>query len=202
MNTLRLVFLFLLIAGQAAELPPIYILTPQADDALQGKVTITGTTAVDGLQAWALEFGYTGNPTDTWFLIAEGNTAITDAALADWDTTTLTDGNYTLRLTVRGAPRGTDATPLEQRVPVRVRNYTPIETATPQPTLPPTATTLGAAPVAALTPSPRVPTPLPTNPAELTPQDVTASVKVGGLVVVVAFALLAAYLYLRRISRR
>jgi hypothetical protein len=198
MNILRLVSLFLLILTQAAELPPVHILAPQADDALQGKVTITGSTAVDGLQGWALEFGYTGDPTNTWFLITEGDAAITDAILADWDTTTLTDGNYTLRLTVRR----TDADPLEHRVSVRVRNYTPIETATPQPTLPPTATSPGKLVEPVETNLPPTLTPLPTNPAELTPQDVTAGAKVGGLVAVVLFALLAAYLYLRRLARR
>jgi hypothetical protein len=201
MQSFRLVFLFLLLLAPAVDKPPAYLLFPQANDALQGKITITGHTAVDGLQAWLIEFAYTVDTTGTWFLIAEGDAAVTDAALADWDTTTITDGNYTLRLTVRRA----GADPLEYLTPVRVRNYTSIETATP---LPPTATSSGAAPVASVEPqtfSPaetNIPTPLPTNPAELTPQDVVAGVKVGGMLVFVAFALIAAYIYLRRLSRR
>ena len=102
--------------------------------------------------------------------------------------TIITDGNYTLRLTTHRA----NADPLEHRVAVRVRNYTPIETATPHTPAEPVETGRPAEtrlPIAASS----VPTltPLPTNPAELTPRDVTNSIQAGGLVVIIAFILLA-----------
>jgi hypothetical protein len=173
------------------------ITAPAPDAPLLGQVAITGSTAIAGLQSWVLEFGYAEDPTKTWFLIAEGDQPIENDILADWDTTTITDGNYHLRLTVWDGAAQTS----QHVIAVRVRNYTAIETATAPPV---TATPADSTPRATLAPSrPAVTlTPLPTNPAELTPQDLAASAQAGIVVIIAAFGLLGIYLYLRQLSRR
>ncbi|MFZ6030480.1 MAG: hypothetical protein ACOYYS_22460 [Chloroflexota bacterium] len=190
-------------AARAHPLPaaaPVAIEAPESNAALQGIVSITGSAAADGMRSWSLEFAYAGDTTGTWFIIAEGEQPVVSATLAEWDTTTLTDGDYALRLTA-----WQDGTSTEARLAVRVRNYTPIET----PTMPPTAaqavaTASGLQPAA--TPAPSLVaatlTPFPTNPAELTSQDVVSGIKTGALLVVIVFLLTGAYVYLRHVSRQ
>jgi hypothetical protein len=168
--------------------------SPSEGQALQGAVTITGTTAVDGYASSELSFAYSGDPTGTWFLISTTitNAPVFDDTLATWDTTTITDGDYALRLRVFLL----DATFTDITVGgLRVRNYTPVETPTPAPTVEQSTPLPSATPTA--TPQP-TPTPLPRNPAVLDPADLRASLGVGGLAVLLAFALLGIYLWLRR----
>jgi len=183
------------IAQQAATAPGA-ITSPMPNAALQGLVAIQGSTAIDNFHNWSLEFAYVGDPTDTWFLISESDQPVDDGTLAEWDTTTITDGDYILRLTTQPA----DGEAIASSVSVRVRNYTPIETTTPGPTTVPTATPLGNADRSVF--SDTTPTPLPTNPAELTPQSLASGIKTGIMIVIGSFVLIGFYVYLRGIFRR
>ncbi len=143
----------------------VAIFSPLPGQAVQGKVPILGSMTVDGFSAYELAFAYQNDLTDTWFLIQEGDTPIVEREIAQWDTSTIADGDYSLRLTVVLI----DGRRLVALVPVvRVRNYTPIETDTPAP-----SPTLEMASALEFTPtsSPTLPsatlTPLPTNPASL-----------------------------------
>jgi hypothetical protein len=174
-----------------AQTAPV-LLAPGQGDVLQGLVTIRGTSALTGFISSELAFSYVGDPTGTWFLIVESNQPVDSDALATWDATTITDGNYSLRLRVTLA----DGSHLDAFIPdVRVRNYTPVETPTPaptaaQPTFTPTFTLTA-------TPFPS-PTPLPHNPAVLTPSDVSVSIVYGGLGAVLLLIILGIYLRLRQ----
>jgi hypothetical protein len=170
-------------------------------------VAITGSIAAPGFQSAELTFTYANDTTHTWFWIADMARPI-NGTLAEWDTTTLTDGDYTLRLVVIR----TEGSPVEIVIAgLRVRNYTPIETNTPAPTptltapLTPAPWELPAAPPT-LTPLPTSArptlTPLPTNPALLTTQDITLSLGRGALGLLGAFALLGIYLYWRKLMRK
>jgi hypothetical protein len=167
-------------------------------------VSISGNNAIDGFQSSELFFGYANNPTDTWFLITRNDQPVKDGELAQWDTTTITDGNYTLRLIVSFS----DGTQSVATVPnVRVRNYSPIETDTPTP-ITPTATQVPGdmpistiTPTATITPKPPTPTPLPTNPAELSSANIIAGVGKGALATMGLFILLGLYITIRRAMR-
>jgi hypothetical protein len=178
------------------------ILSPLPGQALQGSVPIVARTAVEGFVAFELSFGYFNNPTDVWFLIDQGNQPVMDVALAQWDTSTITDGIYTLRLVVIL----NDGSQQSTTVPgVRVRNYTPIETDTPNPVML-TETKLSnlgstGTPSATSTPVPPTATPFPPNPAELNQNQVYGGVLKGGLAVLGFFALGILYQSIRSFIR-
>ena len=175
----------------AAQGQPI-ILSPRQGEVLQGTVTITGSSAETGFLSSEVDFAYAGDTTGTWFLVAAASQPVDSNTLATWDTTTITDGNYNLRLRVYLK----DGTHLDAIIPdLRVRNYTPVETPTPAPTaILPTLT-----PTDTLTPTPfPTPTPLPVNPAVLTRADISTSLVYGGLGAVILIIILGIYFWLRR----
>lgn len=197
--SLVLCFLFPLFGRQQEIAASPEILSPQNGEAVKGPVAIRGTTAVEGLVSWEITFTYAGDAPETWFLLAVGQKAIQDAILTQWDTTTITDGNYTLRLRVYLTDGGYQDAFVRD---VRVRNYTPVETATPIPL--PTATLTPVPPTSipptpTVTPLPPTPTPLPPNPAALSRRHIQASVGYGALFTLLLFATLGAGAYLRRI---
>jgi hypothetical protein len=193
-------------AGQE-QTPEVAILSPQPGQALQGTVAISAQTSLRDLRRAELSFTYHGDTSGAWFLIwEEEGRQFGKTTLAEWDTTTLTDGDYTLRLLLTRQ----DGSQAEARVEnLRVRNYTPIETETPSP-----APTGGVLPAVAATSTP-LPgptatlarpslTPLPTNPAQLSPQQVGASLARGATWALAGFAALGLYALLRSLlaSRR
>jgi hypothetical protein len=117
---------------------------PVAGSAVSGVVTLRGTADHPWFQSYDLAFAYSPNPTETWFPVGDPvRTPVRDDRLGIWDTTGITDGNYTLRLRVWL----TDGTLLVGLVEdVRVRNYHPAETPTPAPTSYPSPTPLTPTP--------------------------------------------------------
>ena len=195
---LRILFFTILLAAitivpvgaQAGDLPAMD--EPKSGEALQGLVTINGSNSIAGFVSSEISFSYSGDATETWFLIATTNTPIQDGTLTTWDTTSITDGDYRLRLRVfleNGSFQDVYVNDL------RVRNYTPIETPTPGPT----AIRPTLVPTITLTPT-RFPTPtqMPTNQAILTPLDVSFSIGYGGIIAVILLALMGIYLALKR----
>lgn len=195
------VLIALWVAGTAyaqEDSPPIAIQTPGPGQAVQGVVVVRGSTTVEGFESADVSFGHTENPTGTWFPIQTVSAPVTDGALADWDTTTLTDGEYTLRLRVVLESGERLETFVEN---VRVRNYTPIETSTPAPTStfrPALQTTREPTP----SPIPPTGTPLPDNPAEITPNRIGASLLRGGIGAIALITLIGIYLGIRGLIHR
>jgi len=197
-------FLTTLILGPAAAQAGPAILSPEQGAALQGVVTVKGTSYVSGFVYSELAFGYAGDSTGTWFIIASSSQAVYQNDLAIWDTTTITDGNYILRLRVFLS----DGRHLDSIVPaLRVRNYTPIETPTPTrvPTLAPTAMKTAvkkptATPTITLTPT-LFPTPtvMPGNSAIITTRDLGKSIAFGGVAALLFLFILSLYVKLRRL---
>lgn len=184
---------------------PFGITTPSGGEALQGVVAITGTTQAVGFQAAEISFAYAAGSTGTWFLIEQASTPVVEDQIAAWDTTTISDGTYHLRLQVFLA----DGTVLERVVEnVRVRNYTAVETSTPpapgETVLPTRAATArpSSTPAVDFIAAGRTPEPLPTNPASLTPQNLRESAAVGVGAVAVVLLAAAIYLGLRALFRR
>jgi len=173
----------------------IVILSPSQGEAIQGLVPVMGTIQADGIQSGEVAFAYAENPTDTWFLIGQFHKPVIEEPLATWDTTTIADGVYSLRVQVVLE----DGKVVNQTVhSLRVRNYTAVETPTPGPTisaLPPTDSPTPA-PVAILhgpTATPLLPNPAVLTPADLGEGTVRGAAAVGGL-----FVVLGLYLVIRK----
>lgn len=194
--------------GTPAALPQAAIRAPRPGQALQGSLSIQGRAAGAGFQRFELLFAYHGDPTGAWFLIAESSQPVESGELAAWDTTTLTDGVYDLRLEVfleNGETRRVEAPGL------RVRNYTPVETDTPTPVTPTATTRPGDTPVPTPSATPTetpLPsstpslTPLPPNPGELGRADLERSLGRGALATTGLFALMGLYFLVRRAAGR
>lgn len=201
--------------SQATIFPRVVIQSPYPGQALQGSVLIQGSTEVPGFKAAYLQFAYTNDATHTWFLIFETTTPINFDTLALWDTTTITDGNYDLRLVVLLQDGSQQALTVKG---LRVRNYSPIETDTPTPqvtntpsspsggvdtggTPTPVNTTI-TPPTASPTPLILTPTPLPTNPAQISTQRLLGGLVKGAIISIGLFTLLGGYLAIRAWQRR
>ena len=193
--------------AQVTPVPYVVIVSPHPGEALQGVVDVMGHTSITGFRSAEILFGYANDPSQTWFFIAESAAPVEAGLLAKWDTSTLTDGNYILRLVVNR----TDGSPVVAIVSgLRVRNYSPVETSTPTPVSSPTAlaTSLPGSPNPTLTeppPATTVPptiTPLPTNPAVLTQRDISSSLLRGAAGTGIALAGLGLYLAIRKLLHR
>ena len=185
--------------------PGVRLQSPQGGQALQGSVPILGNTDVAGFQSASLYFGYRNDPTHTWFLIAQSDQAVKDGSLAQWDTTTITDGDYDLRLIVildDGSQEVANVAGL------RVRNYSVVETNTPTPVAPTATAVPGntAIPTITSTPSatPLAPTGTPfiPNPAQINSIDIASSMGKGALAIIGLFALMGAYQGVRSLGKK
>jgi len=194
--------------AQVTPVPDVVIVDPQPGQALQGVVAIMGRTSLSGFRSAEILFGYSNDPSQTWFFIAENTTPVGAGLLAEWDTSTLTDGNYTLRLVVNRA----DGSRVVVIVPgLRIRNYSPVETSTPTPLSTPMASATSLPGSAQVSTQPALPsatilpptiTPLPTNPAELTQQDISNNLMRGAAGTGIAIAALGLYLAIRKLLHR
>jgi hypothetical protein len=181
---------------QVAEHPQVA--SPKPGDVLIGKVNITGSTDVLDFRSAEVAFRYEGDAGETWYLIQQSSDPVKDGTLAVWDTSTIADGIYRLRVSVVLADNRT----VEVVIPnLRVRNYSTVETATPGP-----AANLAEQPTE-IRPSPTVaifstPTSLPDNPAQVTTLKLAFSLVQGAAFAAVCFILLGIYLGLRAFRRR
>ncbi|MBI3244050.1 MAG: hypothetical protein HYZ49_17340 [Chloroflexi bacterium] len=114
------------------------ITSPASNETVAGVVNITGTASHPQFIRYEIAFAYDPSPTDTWFeLQPPSETQITDNLLAAWDTTSISDGVYMIRLRVFAS--GTD-TPEETIVRgIKIQNTAP-------PTAAPAATSEAATP--------------------------------------------------------
>jgi hypothetical protein len=195
-------FLFLI----AAQDSTVAITSPMPDEALRGQVNIIGSTNLPNFVSAQLDFAYAtditpnGGGTGTWFPLQALSQPVFDSPLYTWDTTSITDGEYLLRLRVFTSDGGVQ----EVTVPVTVQND-----AVPTPTLAPTSTAeavinqmptpflLAASPTPTEVPRP-TPTPMPTNAAALDQNEIYTSLGRGALVILGLFALAGVILRLRR----
>ena len=188
----------------AAQQPPGPVITSPAEgQVLQGQAPINGLTDLPGFASAELAFAYDPDPTGTWFTIQTGSLPVSGGLIATWDTATLTDGDYTLRLRVVLA----DGSFRDSLVRVKVRNYTaapsPSPAVTPSATAAlqiPTAIVLAASPTvsAPAAPPAATPTSMPPNPAGITSAEVFAGFWRGALIVGLLVLGFGALIRLRR----
>jgi hypothetical protein len=201
---LFLPFFFFILAAQDS--PPVAITSPAPAEILRGQVNIIGSTNVPDFVSAQLDFSYASDitPTEglagTWFPLQTLSQSVFDSPLYIWDTTTITDGDYILRLRVFSA----DGSTQEVTVPVTLQNDvvptpTLASTSTPESVtvLIPTPFLLAASPTPTVPPRP-TPTPLPANPASLDQNEIYSSLGRGALVILGLFVFSGIIVRLRR----
>lgn len=185
--------------------PGVHLQSPQGGQALQGSVPILGNSDVAGFQSASLFFSYQGDPTQTWFLIAQSSQPVKNGTLAQWDTTTITDGDYNLQLKVTLSDGSQQVASVEG---LRVRNYSAIETSTPVPVTQNATALPGGSSVStrtltpSVTPVPATGTPFPPNPAQITTLEVAGSMGKGALAILGLFALMGVYQGIRSLGKK
>jgi hypothetical protein len=171
--------------------------TPRPGDVLQGVVPLIGSAKLNAFSSYELSFAYDEEEVDTWFLLAQSNQAVEYGNLGQWDTTTIADGNYQLKLIVY-LLNGEQEEEIVRDL--RVRNYTPVETAIPAGILLPAAT---SAPELAPTVIPfPTPTNLPANPAGIDQKRIRNSLVIGVSITFVLLAILGFSSRLHKWRRR
>ncbi|MDR3578285.1 MAG: hypothetical protein P4L50_30865 [Anaerolineaceae bacterium] len=174
------------------------VASPKPGQALQGVVTIKGSTNISNFQSAEVSFRYDRQDNSSWFLLQQSSQPVDNGALATWDTTTIADDTYRLRVVVTLQ----DGSTLTTEVPgLRVRNYTAVETSTPAPTSSAAQSVPLVAAAGTLTVFP-TPTDLPANPAQVSPASLTASAAQGGLFTAIIFMCIGGYLLVRSVSHR
>ena len=198
------VFLILFLFFQDA---PVAVTSPQTGEILRGWVEIQGRMDTPNFASAELAFTYAATASDSgasWFIIQTFPQPKADSALAAWDTTSITDGDYTLRLRVT-LQDGTFQDALV--TDLKVRNDEPL------PTVPPTQTLanfnfapLNETPEASNLQTPTVvsnfptSTPLPANPISLTTVDIFTIFWQSALVILILFLFFSLILRLRKNS--
>jgi hypothetical protein len=184
--------------GSAFSLSRPKITQPLAGEAIQGQVAVVGSTNVSGFESAEVAFAYETGEDPGWFLIAALTYPVEDGTLTVWDTTGIADGSYSLRVKVLLK----DGRSVETVITgLRVRNYSPIETPTPSPLEESSPGEISSAPMETLVILPSA-TPLPSNPAEISPPALVFAMTQGVVIVVVVFIVVGIYLLFRSLSRR
>jgi hypothetical protein len=200
---------FLLVLALQQGVPSIS--APVAGQTLSGQVSVVGTADAPNFASAELAFAYAADPTGTWFPLARLTQPVQEAILAAWDTTQISDGEYSLRLRVYSQ----DGTFQDFTVTgLQVRNSAPPATstsvpATSQPVEVVPASTeesplvVESAPAPTVTPIPvspsgPTPAPLPANPAALRVDQINFYLIRGALLALALFIVLGLFLRLRR----
>jgi len=78
--------------------PEIAFFSPYPETVVNGVITLVGQAEDAHFGYYKLEYGAGEEPTE-WTLISEYNNQVAEGPLGEWDTTELSDGKYTIRLT-------------------------------------------------------------------------------------------------------
>ena len=123
----------------------VAITSPRASgDPVRGRVAISGSANIPAFQFYKLEYAPGDNPPDSAFRVIGDvvRTPLNSGQLAAWDTATVSDGAYTIKLTVVDIRGNFPCPPFIVRQVV-VGNRAPTATPTGTPTETPTATPIG-----------------------------------------------------------
>lgn len=110
--------------------PTVTLTSPTSGDTLRGQVEIFGVMDVPNFASAELAFSYASDPAASWFTIQTFLQPVTNSSIAIWDTTTVTDGDYTLHLRVflqDGTSQDAAITDLKIRNDVSLPAVTPEE---------------------------------------------------------------------------
>jgi hypothetical protein len=183
------------------------ITSPVEGAILKDIFPITGNSAVEGFQSADLTFTYAREPVENWFVITLMSAPVTDGVLTQWDTNSITDGDYFLRLQIHLQDGSINEVIVRD---LRIRNYTEppteqseiIESAVTPELNSIQSTILTSTVVPSLVPVLLTPVfnpaPLPVNPAALDQSMVFSMVRTSVLVTILVFVILGFFLRSRR----
>lgn len=188
-------------AAQEAGEPRLQIETPAAGEAVQGLVRFSASIPNPDNRGGSLSFRYAGFPDANWFPIWQSEQPLVSGELTVWDTTTITDGTYDVRLQIL---LGNGELDESLAAGIRVRNYTPVETTTPAPTLTiaPDRTNTPLPPTATRQAEPPTPAPTLINSASLSEDQVYRTMLAAGAGVMGVFLITGLYFGISTILRR
>jgi hypothetical protein len=147
---------------------PIWEITsPLSNAQLRGTVQIMGSAYLGAtFERYQIEYQPTGTP-EPWRVIGEAHyQEVRDGLLGVWDTTTVADGQYNLRLRVVKKDGNYEDTPVRRVV---VANFQSTPTPTPTETSTPVPLILASPTVMVVQPTSAYPTTTPMPPATRTP---------------------------------
>lgn len=195
----RLVLPVILLFNIGAQVTPgLYVTTPVEGQVVAGTVEIKGSVPDTSFLYAEVSYAFDDGQNTNWFLIKRIEEPIHDGLLAMWDTTTITDGVYRLRLSVHEKNEDVHELILEN---IKVGNYTHYEVTTP--TTP--VNEIQATEEITSTPTPQQtpePTELPKNPASIDEKDIRASLTSGLVLTILALVILGIYAYFRQKARK
>ncbi len=190
------------VLAQGTIAPSIFIQSPREGQALQGIEIIDGRIRGEGFLQGKVSFSTSGVDEPTWFFISdilpEGEAGSQISFQIEWDTTSITDGNYNLRIVAEYQ----DQAAIYALVPnLRIRNYSAVETSTPIPSDSEGTIDSELSP----TPEPTLqntPTLLPENPLIVEQEDLSRTLRISLIAVVVLFIVGGAYWMIKNRSSR
>lgn len=175
------------------------IISPAPGAAVQGTVSIIGTTDINNFSFYEVAFAYDEGEEPGWFELISAKKMIRDGELAAWDTTTIADGAYMLRLRVH--LENGDKNDVVVRG-LRVRNYSAIETNTPQAAAALESTSAPGETTSVVPQNTPAPSSVSSNPAQITPGQVTQFLVGGALLTAVVFASVGLFFSMRYSQKR
>jgi len=198
---LRLLFPLLMIFPSVNQITPgLYVLSPTDGQVVAGTVEVKGSVPDDDFDYAEVSFAFSDETVSNWFLISRLDQTVHDETLALWDTTTITDGIYKLKVTVHRKNGTTSEIMVED---IRVGNYTHYDV----PTATAAAVSVVETPSGNETVEPTVvmkplPTDLPRNPASIGEDDFKLSLISGVTLAVLVLVVLGIYVLFRRVARK
>lgn len=181
----------------------ISITSPLPGDILRGQVEILGNMDIPDFSSAKLAFSYgsASNSADSWFTIQTFPQPAATSTITTWDTTVLTDGDYTLHLRVflqDGSSQDVVVSDLKIRNDIVLPTDTPIIVVSPQfvETPLPVVTEKPAMAVVTFPSS----TPLPVNPVSVTNLSIYTNFTRGALIVLAVFIFAGVFLRFRNKS--
>jgi hypothetical protein len=173
-SVIPILILLLLLPAKVLADGDVAILSPKPGEGVKGRLVVSGYIKASNYTGYELDFSDEGNAAPGWYPITSGTKLADDGVLGIWDTTGISDGNYSLRLVVTLKDGSTSTHTVSG---LRVRNYSTMETSTPgtelQETSAPTIQPTSLLPAAQKTVQPIV------NPAAITPGRFQVTMGVG-----------------------
>jgi len=191
-----LVMLLLTLFSGLTITPGLYITAPVSNEMVEGVIEIRGSVPEEDFASAEVLYSYAQTDRDTWFLIKRLDKVVQDDVLAAWDTTTITDGVYRIKLTVKSADGSENEVVVEN---IQVSNYTRVQVQLEGNTAIQTANSSAAAEIVAprsAAAETRV------NPASIQPQEVQRTVIIAILLACAALGAIALYSSIQSRRRR